>query len=51
MPVTGRYDQPTQDAFRALCGKENLEGRWRDGREVDRVVLDYLLDKYAAAPR
>jgi uncharacterized Ntn-hydrolase superfamily protein len=47
IPVTGRYDEPTQRAFRALCGRENLEGRWREGREVDRVVLDYLLEKYA----
>lgn len=51
IPVTGRYDQPTQRAFRALCGRENLEGRWREGREVDRVVLDYLLEKYAADSR
>ncbi|GAC1466359.1 MAG: DUF1028 domain-containing protein [Chloroflexota bacterium] len=47
--ITGEYDQDTQDAFRALSGTENLEGRWRDGAEVDRVVVDYLADKYEVA--
>jgi len=46
-PPTGAYDEETQDAFRALCGTENLEGRWRDEVAVDRVVLDYLARKYS----
>ncbi|MBV9278682.1 MAG: DUF1028 domain-containing protein [Chloroflexi bacterium] len=45
-PPTGGYDQDTQRAFRILCGTENLEGRWREGPEVDRVVLDYLAGRY-----
>ena len=43
---TGAYDEATSRAFRALIGKENLEGRWREGAEVDRVVIDYLSEKY-----
>ncbi len=43
---TGQYDGETESAFRALCGSENLEGRWRSGAEVDRVVVDYLTSKY-----
>jgi uncharacterized Ntn-hydrolase superfamily protein len=43
---TGAYDEATSRAFRALIGKENLEGRWREGTEVDRVVVDYLSEKY-----
>jgi len=43
---TGAYDEATRRAFRALIGKENLEGRWREGAEVDRVVIDYLSKKY-----
>ncbi len=44
---TGVYDEATRDALRALCGVENLEERWRDGAEIDRVVLDYLKRKFA----
>lgn len=45
-PIDGTYDAGTRAAFEALCGIENLEGRWREGDEVDRVVLDYLAQKY-----
>jgi hypothetical protein len=42
----GVYDAATREAFRALCGEENLENRWRDGPEVDRVVLQYLRQRF-----
>lgn len=42
VPLTGEYDTATREALRRLCGKENLEDRWREGLEIDRVVLDYL---------
>jgi uncharacterized Ntn-hydrolase superfamily protein len=47
-PATGAYDGPTRRAFQALFGRENLEGRWREEPEVDRVALEYLSDKYLA---
>jgi uncharacterized Ntn-hydrolase superfamily protein len=42
----GVYDEATRGAFRALCGQENLENRWRDGPEVDLVVLEYLRERF-----
>jgi uncharacterized Ntn-hydrolase superfamily protein len=45
--VTGVYDAETRDGLRALVGAENLENRWREGAEVDRVVLEYLTTRYA----
>jgi uncharacterized Ntn-hydrolase superfamily protein len=45
-PVTGVYDDATRDAFRALAGIENLEERWRDDDQVDRVVLEFLRGKF-----
>lgn len=42
VPETGRYDEATRAALQILCSKENLEDRWRDGDEMDRVVLEYL---------
>lgn len=45
-PPTGRYDDRTRDAFRELSGAENLEGRWREEAEIDRVVLEYLTEKF-----
>lgn len=44
---TGVYDDVTRDALRSLCGVENLEERWREGNEIDRVVLDYLTSKFS----
>lgn len=46
---TGHYDASTKRELWELCGSENLEGRWREGPEIDRVVLDYLAGKYGAA--
>jgi uncharacterized Ntn-hydrolase superfamily protein len=49
-PADGLYSVETQEAFRALCGSENLENRWREGPEVDRIVLEYLGGKYGVSP-
>jgi uncharacterized Ntn-hydrolase superfamily protein len=46
VPASGRYDDVTREALRTLCGKENLEDRWREGDEIDRVVLRYLETTY-----
>lgn len=40
------YDGRVREALWALCSKENLEGRWREAPEIDRVVLDYLERTY-----
>jgi uncharacterized Ntn-hydrolase superfamily protein len=48
-PIDGVYDEETRTAFRALNGAENLEGRWREEAEVDRVVLDYLGERFPPA--
>lgn len=45
--VTGVYDAATREALRALSGIENLEERWREGDEIDRVALAYLRQKFA----
>jgi uncharacterized Ntn-hydrolase superfamily protein len=42
VPETRHYDETTREALRMLMGKENLEDRWREGDEIDRVVLEYL---------
>lgn len=47
-PLTELYDDRTRDALRALAGRENLEDRWLDGPEIDRVVLEYLESKYTS---
>jgi uncharacterized Ntn-hydrolase superfamily protein len=47
--VTGVYDADTREALRALVGTENLENRWRDGDEIDRVVLDYLTARFGGS--
>jgi uncharacterized Ntn-hydrolase superfamily protein len=49
--ITGTYDEETRKQFRALIGQENLEGRWREEAEVDRVVLRYLGEKYSLRPQ
>lgn len=43
---SGHFDDATRSALEQLYGTENLEGRWRDGAEIDRVALDYLREKY-----
>ncbi len=44
--IDGRYDRGTRDALRELVGRENLEGRWREDDQIDRVILEYLATKY-----
>jgi uncharacterized Ntn-hydrolase superfamily protein len=45
-PVDGVYDDATRAAFRALAGLENLEEHWRDDPQVDRIVLEFLRNKF-----
>jgi hypothetical protein len=47
-PTTGVFDEATRKALRELVGMENLEERWNGkGELIDRLVVDYLRDKYA----
>jgi uncharacterized Ntn-hydrolase superfamily protein len=46
-PVTGRFDETTRKALRALVGEENLEDRWSgEGDVIDRVVVDFLRERF-----
>ena len=46
-PLHGEFDDDTRKALRALVGTENLEERWDGtGDEIDRMVVDFLFDKY-----
>jgi len=46
-PVTGRFDETTRKALRALVGEENLEDRWNgEGDVIDRVVVDFLRERF-----
>jgi uncharacterized Ntn-hydrolase superfamily protein len=45
-PASGVYDEATQAAMRRLIGIENLEERWREGDRIDRVVLEFLRQKF-----
>jgi uncharacterized Ntn-hydrolase superfamily protein len=44
--LNGNYDNATRDAFRAFSGRENLEERWLEDARVDRVVLEFMRQKY-----
>lgn len=45
--TNGRFTPQTRTALRALVGIENLEDRWAgDGDLIDRVVVDFLMEKY-----
>lgn len=44
--INGFYDNATRDAFRAFSGRENLEERWLEDARVDRVVLEFMRQKY-----
>ncbi len=46
-PITGEYDEATREAMRTLVGIENLEERWREDERIDRVVLEFLRQKFA----
>lgn len=45
-PASGEYDAPTRRAFRAFTGRENLEERWFEDARVDRVVLDFMRQRF-----
>ena len=45
-PASGVYDPATQAAMRRLIGIENLEERWREDGQIDRVVLEFLRGKF-----
>lgn len=46
-PRSGAFDEATRSALRALVGSENLEERWDGaGDVIDRVVVDYLIDRF-----
>jgi len=45
-PLTGLYDAATKQAFMDMVHTENLEERWRDDDQVDRVVLDFLRERF-----
>lgn len=47
--TSGTYDDAARAALEALFGKENLEGRWRDGPQIDRVALEYLAARYGVS--
>jgi uncharacterized Ntn-hydrolase superfamily protein len=48
-PLSGDYDEATRAAMRALVGIENLEERWREDDQIDRVALDFLLARFGQA--
>jgi len=46
-PISGRFDETTRKALRALVGEENLEDRWNgEGDVIDRVVVDFLRERF-----
>lgn len=44
--LTGTWDESTQHAFREFAGVENLEDRLLDGTRIDRVVLNFLRERF-----
>lgn len=45
--INGRFTPQTRAALRTLVGIENLEDRWAgDGDLIDKVVVDFLMEKY-----
>ncbi len=46
--VSGVWDEPSRKAFREFAGVENLEDRLLDGARIDRVVLDFLRERFGA---
>lgn len=49
VPQNGVWDQTTEDAFDRFCGVENLEERFMKGGVIDRVVLEFLREKFGRA--
>lgn len=46
--INGVWDEATQKAFREFAGVENLEDRLLEGAHIDRVVLDFLRERFGA---
>ena len=49
--INGVWDEPTQEAFWAFCGKENLEERWTPDENpdvLDKVVLNFIRERFGA---
>ncbi len=46
--LNGAWDEATQHAFREFAGVENLEDRLLDGARIDRVVLEFLRQRFAS---
>lgn len=40
------YDEKTKKAFRDFVSTENLEERWRDDDLLDRVILDFMRERF-----
>lgn len=47
--LNGVWDESTQKAFREFAGVENLEDRLLDGARIDRVVLDFVRERFSGA--
>ncbi|MBI5652315.1 MAG: DUF1028 domain-containing protein [Chloroflexi bacterium] len=45
---TGNWDAASEHAFREFAGVENLEDRLLDGARIDRVVLEFLRERFGA---
>jgi uncharacterized Ntn-hydrolase superfamily protein len=46
-PLSGLWDEATEQAFTTLIGMENLEERYRGGPALDEVAIRYLKEKFA----
>lgn len=47
--VSGKWDNPTKQAFWKMVGSENLEERWNihyDADKIDSVALNYLRERF-----
>jgi uncharacterized Ntn-hydrolase superfamily protein len=47
--INGVWDEATQKAFREFAGVENVEDRLLDDARIDRVVLDFLRERFGGA--
>jgi len=45
-PINGVYDEATKEAFKNFCLRENLEERWQEEPLVDKVVLDFMRERF-----
>ncbi len=48
-PINGEWDEPTELAFREFAGVENLEDRLLGGKQIDRVVLEFIRERFGTA--